>query len=226
MFIFSAPIDVEKMNIHMKSKAFTKPLEVNNRLRDLGLELGHVRSVIEAMAAGRANSTKNDPSSAPGLLSWIMGVRRLREELLPLGWKREDLDQVPTVVNNDTKVRISVMNTDSGTGLIESSPKPRSKKGAATERAVSTNQLAFSEILEESSNTFRASDIQRSDIVHWYICVFCEGDLLRAELSCPTRFEEGNFSAFQERIFIQLEGYYEELSKVTEFDIPVIRKGA
>ena len=42
--------------------------------------------------------------------------------------------------------------------------------------------------------------------VSWYICVYAEGDEVRAELSCPIETEAGYFADFAERIFLPSSG--------------------
>ena len=98
----------------MKTKIFKNRLEVANRLRDLGLMSEQVISIAHAMIEGRDSSTMNDPSSAPGYFSWSYGTRKLREELLLHGWKRKETAGVPSVVQYDTKVSISVIEYRSG----------------------------------------------------------------------------------------------------------------
>ena len=39
-------------------------------------------------------------------------------------------------------------------------------------------------------------------VVYWYLCVYCEGDIVRAELSCPSECEAGFFKTFRERIIL------------------------
>ncbi len=217
------------------TKIYLSTVEASNRLHDLGLTITQIRSIAEAMAAARASSTDNDPSSAPGLFAWIRGVRRMREVLLPEGWERENTDQVPTVANYDYGVRLTVMNTDNGTGIVESSPQPCSKKGVATERAAFSNQKVFSEIMETASNTFPLVDAQdSSEIIQWYICVYSDADVTRVEVSCPVSLTGGLFTSFEERIFVSLDNGGAEPSKIRkpgpdstpEYDIQVTRKKA
>ena len=92
--------------------------------------------------------------------------------------------------------------------------------------------MEFSQIIKEAVNLYPSSKAQKSGIIHWYLCVYREGDKKRAELSCPIETSEGFFSAFRERIMIDLDGNGEKnvpLKRVdtdeeNEFDISVIRK--
>ena len=38
--------------------------------------------------------------------------------------------------------------------------------------------------------------------VYWYLCIFAEGDVVRAELSCPLTCSGGYFTDFLERIVL------------------------
>ena len=37
---------------------------------------------------------------------------------------------------------------------------------------------------------------------YWYLCVYAEGEIVRAELSCPSSCGNGFFTAFHERIIL------------------------
>ena len=231
MLIFLSSIEVQKINMHLSKKTLEHPVEVHKRLDELCLTLEQVRSVVDAMVSGRANSTANDPSSAPGLLSWIHGTRRLREVTLPNGWEKDDHDQQPSVVSPNKTVRLSVMNTDDGTGIADRLPQPTSKKGTATERAAYNNQREF---IEDHPSFFALESQSSPRVVQWYLMVYSKGEDLRAELSCPTSCEEGGFSSFQERIFISMDlggdtpirGNQDSPVSDPDFEITVERKSS
>lgn len=219
----------------MKPKIFTDHIEANNRLLELGLNNSQVIAVVEAMTTARVNCTENHPSSAPGLLSWIEGTARLREETICNGWERKDIDQVPNVVNHDTKVRLAVMNTDDNTGLIERTPQPTSKKGSATKRATNSNQREFADDFPDFGEaTINTCQHQADGLIQWYIMVYADSNLVRAEVSCPISLVDGRFNAFSERIIISVDydkGGREPVRKTTpptsnksEFEVSVKRK--
>jgi hypothetical protein len=213
LFIFSVTNEAEKMNMAsifpMPTKILKRPIEVRNRLGELGLRRDKLIEVVEAMVAAKAECTDNDPPGARGWSAWRMGTRRLREELLTEpGWERDETDQISSVVNKDLGIRIAVSNTDDGTGLDEEGrfPQNRSKKGAATDRVIQMNQGSFMEILDESVRekivTLKPTDKKSGPIITWYLCSYCEGDEYRAELSCPNGVDGGFSTGFDERIFI------------------------
>ena len=63
----------------MSGKIFKNPIEVVNRLEELGVTRDELLEVVDAMVSARADCTSNDPPGAPGWSSWRMGTRRLRE---------------------------------------------------------------------------------------------------------------------------------------------------
>lgn len=178
-------------------------IEVANRLEQLGWSVEQLLEVAGAMIAARNSCTENDPSSAPGWMAWKDGTRRLREIGLPMGLVRDETDQIPWVLDPVRGIKFAVSNTDDGTGLADRTPQNRSKKGPATERAVSGNQGQLFDDFAPS-NVVPISRIGRQPglIVAWYLCVYGEGDDVRAELSCPVASEAGYFTSFVERIFL------------------------
>lgn len=223
----------------MSARILKKPIEVRNRLDELGLPQKKLLEVVRAMVGAKAECTDNDPPGARGWSSWRWGTRRLREEVLVEdGWERDDSDQISSVVNTKRRVRVVVSNTDDGTCVEEDGrfPQNRSKKGAATDRAIQANQTSFMDVLDETLKVvpLKVSRAEPGPIVTFYLCVYCEGDEFRAELSCPNGVEGGFFTGFDERIFLidsssdgdgaaRRRGD-DDLDGDSEFEIPVKRK--
>ena len=211
----------------------TNPIEVTNRLDKLGWTLEELLEVVSAMVSARHSCTDNDPSSAPGWMSWKDGTRRLREIGRAKGLHKAEFDQIPCVVDDKRKLRFSVSNTDDGTAIESHVPQNRSKKGPGTERAATENQgslFDYMEVAEKVVPISRAAPVP-GIIVSWFLLVYCEGDEIRAELSCPTALESGFFTSFHERIVLigpddgSGGGVRRQLpDDGPEFDIPVVRK--
>lgn len=182
----------------------TDPIEVGNRLEELGVSRAILMSGIDAMVGARASCTLNDPPSAPGYMSWSYGTRRMREELIPFGWERSEEGQLSSVYNPKLNIKIVVCNTDEGTGMADRTPAQRSKKGLATEMAVYGNQVLvqqnFMPALESTMSLVRP--VADDQPVSWYLCVCDMGNVVRAELSCPVSIEDGYFTGFVERIVL------------------------
>ena len=175
-----------------------EPWDRDSRLRELGFTRDQWIEVVRACVAARGYCTDNDPKSAPGFMSWRSGIRRMREIFRPLGWEKEDVDGIETIVHHDRKMRITVMNTDSGTADPDRSPRNRTVKGPATERVTDLNSQLEMFSSENMSNIEGGSN----DYSIWHLCVFDDGNNVRAELSRPVEFKSGYFIKFSERIWI------------------------
>jgi hypothetical protein len=213
------------------------PVEVKNRLAELGWTREQLIEIVDAMVSARNDTTENDPSSAPGWMAWKDGTRRMRELALPMGWQRDETNNVPSVVNLETGLKITVCNTDDGTGIAGDQrwPQNRTKKGPAMDRTVANN----TGWLFPASETPRVVPLskmgkQPGALTTFYLCVYHEGDEVRAELSCPVEAQSGYFTDFVERILLVTSGDEYRGIKVVpdkpdeggaaEFDIPVSRK--
>ena len=184
-----------------KAIVLNNPVVVRNRLAELGWKNEQLIEVVESMVAARNGCTANDPPGAPGWKSWCDGTRRVREIGSLLGWERNDDDHISSIYDKKAGIKIAVSNTDEGTGLEDKMPQNRSRKGAATDRVVSGNQGVFAPILETASNVIQLKN-PPGGVIYWYLCVYCEGDDVRAELSCPLECENGFFKEFHERIIL------------------------
>jgi hypothetical protein len=212
----------------------TNPIEVDNRLEQLGWARSDLLEIIDAMVAARNGCTENDPAAAPGWMSWKEGVRRMREIARPNGLEKNEADQVPWVLDHKRGIRLTVSNTDDGTGIENRTPQNRSKKGPATDRAVGANQYSFIDLLDVPEKVVPLSMTGRQPgmIVSWYLCVYCEVDDVRAELSCPVGLEGGFFTEFMERIILigpdgggtAVRRRDDDPDEGPEFDVPVSRK--
>jgi hypothetical protein len=187
----------------MKSPILTHPVEVSNRLQAFGFTREQFLEVIAASVAGRNSVTLNDPPGSAGWCAWQQGTRRLREIGGLIGMERDDSDQISCILDRKRNIRIAVANTDEGTGLENSKPINCSKKGAATDRLVSANSMgSFGILWEEARNVISLQPRNIKNAVLWYLCIYSDGDMVRAELSCPTICESGFLREFSERIII------------------------
>ena len=187
----------------MSDSVVKSPISETNRLAELGWSKKDLLEVVSAMVRARRSCTENHPPSAPGWMSWSEGCRRMREIALPKGLARADIDGIPWTTDKRRGVRFSVSNTDDGTAVEGRLPQNRSRKGAATDRAIDVNQTSiFDHIPESSIVPLQKVKSHPGVIVSWYLCVFAEGDEVRAEMSCPIETEAGYFADFSERIFL------------------------
>lgn len=187
----------------MESVVRSEPWDVRHRLGQLGLLPEHLLEVLQACQAARGGCTENDPPAAPGWVTWQTGTRRLRELLRPLGWEKDETDNLSTVVNHETRVRVAVANTDDATGVAHLSPTNSSREGTLSEKAVDDNfqqPLPLPEFLEAFRAQVRAAEV--TSYRTYYFCVYISGDEARDELSYPVGFSNGYFCGWQERIIV------------------------
>ncbi len=107
------------------------PIQVTNRLAELGWAVDELLEVVSAMVGARGSCTENHPASAAGWMSWAEGIRRLREIALPKGLVRADTDGIPWTADKKRAVRFAVQNTDDGTGIEGRTPSPPISLGLA-----------------------------------------------------------------------------------------------
>lgn len=188
----------------MQAVIFKDPIEVTNRLAECGTSRELALAVIDAMVTAKSECTPNDPSGSRGWRAWQMGTRRLRDVHIGMGdWQKDDTGQVPSIVSKNLGMRIVICNTDDGTCLDSMQPQNSSRKGTSTDHAVDANQTSFF----PDDETGKVVSLNRvlttaGPVVTYFLCVYAEGDDVRAELSCPKEFENGFFTGFSERIYI------------------------
>jgi hypothetical protein len=213
-------------------------IEVGNRLADLGTSRELILEIADAVVAARTESTENDPAGTRGYRGWQMGTRRSRE--LHIGrdddWTKDDTDQIASILNKARGLKIVVCNTDEGTCIEGAAPQNRSRKGAATERAVIKNQLSLLPFMDaphpDSKVVVALRPSSAGSVLTYYLCVYHEGTDVRVELSCAIETVDGYFEKFGERIFVLGGEAGDESVKrkkpdedgESDFDIPVTRK--
>ncbi|HJU15369.1 MAG TPA: hypothetical protein VJ770_02765 [Stellaceae bacterium] len=204
--------------------------DVDRRLGELDLSREELIEVIRACVAAHGGCTDNDPPSAKGWEAWRWGVRRLREIYRPAGFDKDETGGLSTTVNRARRYRIAVVNTDDATGLPgDRIPQNRNKKGPASEQATTINQ----QLLPGYDWPRRTPDGQEpvSDLPTWHLCVYIEGDEVRAELSLLVEFKSGFFTECSERIILIGQDDWQKLDfgdssgdLGPEFDVDVRRK--
>lgn len=199
--------------------------DVDQRLNDFDLTREHLLDIVQACAGAYGGCTDNDPPTAKGWELWRWGVRSSRERLLPEGWDKDDTGGFSTVVNHRRQIRIAIASTDDATGRLgEQDPQNRSRKGPASERATTINQL----LLPGSEDWPRAEGLI-DQYETWHICVYVKGNAVRAELSRFNGFEAGYLADCYERIILLRDGDWEILDfgdddLGPEFEVEVQRR--
>lgn len=185
----------------MASVIYAHPYDRDERLNRLGTSREDWIEVVKACVAGRSGSTDNDAASAGGYLAWLLGTRRMREIFRAKELEKESLNGIEAVTNHKRKTRFAVVNTDVGTADRDRSPKNRTCKGPASERVVDLNNQYELGLCAPDGKVLTREDAGDGYVL-WYLCVFDDGNTVRAELSSPVEFKSGFFKKFSERIFI------------------------
>ncbi|MET0049965.1 MAG: hypothetical protein ABW095_02665 [Candidatus Thiodiazotropha sp.] len=199
-------------------------VEVDQALSSVGLTKEFVVRVARAAAAARAESLPVDPVSAPGMNSYIHGVRHIRLGLLTQdGWRINRSGNVESTVNDDLGVQICFQNVVNACDIAHD-PQAISRKGTAARQLVAEGQGDLFDV----PSTRATTKYGRSPTV-WIICVQADDQSLKAEVSCPKTFEGSQFEEFHQRIFVLDETYddwdpYNDDSLLDDIDVIVSKK--
>ncbi len=200
---------------------------VESALNKIGLTRDIVVKVALSAAAARADSLAVDPSNAPGMLSYIYGVRAIRLNLLKRGWRLSRQGSVESTVNDELGVQLCFQNVDVACNDFKN-PHAISGKGTASRNLVAAGQ---GELFDIPSLESAVTDSLGITPTVWLICVSVEGFSVRAEVSCPKSFEGSQFEDFHQRIFVLDESF--ELNTtpdvaddedINDFDVEISKK--
>jgi hypothetical protein len=186
----------------------------NKRLRELRLILPGfdyprwgLLEAVRASVAARAAATDNDSRSAAGFNAWNAPVRRLREVYRGFnGWEAFEEGGVEGIIHRDQKLKIIPVSTDEATCDATCSPRNRTPKGPLTKKNIDlNNQLS---LFRAMNLTHRGDGYQA-----WELCIFDDGNDVRAELSLPIAFSASYFLQFEERIFLIDPGEWKKIAE-------------
>ena len=165
--------------------AIHQGLSMEQRLSELGLNRESLEKVAKVASGARNDSTANDPANAPGTFSYIYGTRTLREEFVGKKWAIDQTESVEAIRNDELQIRVIFQNVDIACEA-DLTPRPRSRKGAGSERVCQGNMFPEFPMPEENGHAT------------YYLMLAQDGAF---ELSRPI-VRGGKFDEFVERIFI------------------------
>jgi hypothetical protein len=201
----------------VETKILIEPWDVNRRLSELCLDRRKLLNVAARALAERANSTPFHCLNAAGTFAYHYGVFALRHEFVPDGWDIDHNGGVESIRLDSISTKISFANVDLACNLVQW-PKPRSEKGAGSERATMGN--LFGSLPEFAPR-------QHSDFALYYLMVDDDGN---AELTRPI-VQSGTFGIPVERIFLgnpndddMAELSVDQTDMAENFDPVVVRK--
>ena len=174
--------------------------DAQSRLVEFGLSLEVLQEAAEAGYLGLISCTDNDPPTTRGYMAWAHTLRRLREQLVPFGWKRDNSLNFPRTLSEKHKISIIVSTGDEGTGRSQLHPRTKSPKGHLTEQAVYLNSLQGTLkgfLPDEETKTLPISAYET-----WIFLFYVTVTEVRAELSLPSVITDGEILAWKERIIL------------------------
>lgn len=201
---------------------FKEEIEVMTRLIALGATKSELVDAVRAAVGGRRDATPYDPISAGGQFAWIFGTRRLRAIYVPQGWEIDRTDNVESIFNPKTGIKIIYQSAERAGDLVFD-PLAISPKGSGSARAVENGQGEF-------WPEIRAREIRKTNAASWYLFVYANGDDVRAELSYPKAIEGDQFHGFNDRIVLVSKGEWQgidltpDVEESPDFDVSVTRK--
>lgn len=202
----------------------TEPWDVDCRLVELDLTREVLIDIVKASVAGSGDCSDNDPPSARGYESYRQGTRRARELLCGEVWEKDDSGNFCSVINHKRRLKLVVMNSDDGAGLPGRIPQNRCRKGPNSERAAEINaQIGLFQPGELPLSSLKGVPPATHGYTTWHLCVFIDGETVRAELSLLNRFRFGYFTGFFEKNIVVGVGDWKPLAV---FDDPTEDDGA
>lgn len=203
------------------SKAATKvrrdTADADHRLAELKLTRAGLLSAVMVATHEARNVTPFHCLNAAGTFAYQYGTWALRNEFVGEEWQVDRANGVEAIWNEDLQIRVVFSNVDIACN-DEQLPRPRSPKGAGSERACSGN-------LFEDLPRFVSP--QEAGTSTYYLMVDEAGS---CELSRPV-IKSSTFSAFVERIYLSsnegesLEAAQRDVGERTDvFDPQVVRK--
>ncbi|MGA3105890.1 MAG: hypothetical protein ABSD53_15520 [Terriglobales bacterium] len=210
-----------------------EPIDVRNRLAELGLEEEDLRFAVQRGAAAAAECTDNHPIQAPGFYRWSEAIAAKRERLLPKGWERFNDGGLPFTVDPTGTIAITVAAGDEFTGCPDKNPSTKSSKGPRTFHAVEDNSqlpLLFDGV------PIRPEHLTSSHgRMTWLLLAYPHygSREIKSELSRPVRMGEDNrVQGWAERIILSsipfdgdvLSVPVDNAPKTPELDVPIRRR--
>lgn len=203
-----------------ETKLLREDWDVDCRLSEMELDRSKLLEVRDIAIASAANATPFHPANAAGTLAYQDGTWALREKFVGSEWKVDRSESVEAIKNDALGLKIIFSNVDIAC-CENQKPKPRSRKGAGSERVCSGNDLFAGMGLPEYA------PIPTEEIATYYLMVDETG---AAELTRPI-IKGGTFSAYVEQIYLSDGGdsnseilSFDNVDRADDFDPLVARK--
>jgi hypothetical protein len=202
----------------VESVVIREQWDVETRLAELSLgSSSRLLKVVSVAISAAANATPFHPANAAGTFAYQEGTYALRAEYVGDEWQLDRPDGVEAIRNDELKLKVVFANVDMACDDARL-PKPRSRKGAGTERVCGGNLFgSLPEFVPQQA-------------VGWATYYLMVDEKGAAELTRPV-VQNGTFTSYVERICLSEEtDMFEDPTPlenddvIDDFDPPVIRK--
>lgn len=211
------------------------PTDVRSALARLGLTLDPFQEAAQAGFLARASRTANDAPNAPGTYQWNETLRVIREHLVSMHWMRSNLNGLPTVVNPDRTIAVSVSSGNEFTGNPVRTPSTKYDKGPSTKGFVASNATQTELFPAYAISDEEVVILQSSTIATWTFLFVtdADNDEVRSELSLPVYIDDGGrINRWKERIILPVfrtddgggSGKYTEPDFGPDIDVDIRRR--
>lgn len=189
----------------MNQQVFIQPLEVDDRLKQLGLtQQLLLESVMRGFLAW-LNCTENHPPAFPGITAWGETNCGLREGLLPMGWERLNDRNLPLTVNRENGVALTASSGDECTGIEGMVPRTRNPKGTTIKDATNSNRAQLG-LFTDNDLPPEPDDLETiKEWATWLLLTYRDTGtrVVRCELSRPIEMGiDGRVDGWAERIIL------------------------
>ncbi len=189
----------------MEQRVIVEPLEVEERLEQLGLTQQLLVEPVMRGFLAWSNCTDNHPPAFPGILAWGETNCGLREGLLPLGWERLNDRNLPLTVNQETRIALTASSGDDCTGIEGLVPRTRNPKGTTIKDATTSNRAQLG-LFEDMDSPPEPVDLEAiKEWATWLLLTYRDKvkRAVRCELSRPIEIGiDGRVDGWAERIIL------------------------
>lgn len=169
-----------------------QPWDVRSRLREFGLTVELLHDALKAGFLARASCTAYDPVTTPGTDAWSRTNRRLRELLVPEGWRKDNPSNIPLTISDDFGVSMTATTGDDGTGIAGMTPHTKSrKKGNAMAAALERNRQSGADLFPETLPEALRLAALTFEYPTWMLLFRMNDDEIWCEFSLPIVMEDG-----------------------------------
>jgi hypothetical protein len=173
-----------------------------NRLHQLGLTADLLVRVLLRADAEAKLTTGLEPPTAEGTTRYNKTVGLLREELLPLGWDYDNYKNFCRTIHPTRAFSIVTSSGDEFTGVDMAGTFPCTKYPKGDLTALAVQQNAEQGVLDLGVE-FDEPRIDPAELENiWFLLQRTTVEHIHAELSLPTRIEDGMIVQWKERIIL------------------------